>query len=74
MIATINSDDPPLFNTTLTDELLLLPEVFELDLATIDQLLLNGVSQSFLRAERKQELLNEFQARLDQLKQQHLTS
>lgn len=69
---TVNSDDPPLFNTTLTDELLLLPKVFGLDLATIDALLLNGVRQSFLPEERKARLLAEFEAELERLKAEHL--
>jgi adenosine deaminase len=61
---TINSDDPPLFNTTLNNEVSLLHSAFHLDLETINDILLNGVRYSFLPAERKAELLTEFEQEL----------
>lgn len=61
---TINSDDPPLFNTTLNNEVSLLHSSFQLDLATINDILLNGVRCSFLPAVRKAELLTEFEQEL----------
>src|SRR6266566_4946806 len=45
---TINSDDPPLFNTTLNDEVKLLVDPFNFDFNTINEILLNGVRCSFL--------------------------
>lgn len=68
---TVNSDDGPLFNTTLTDEVLLLASQFGLTVAQIDELLLNGVRHSFLPAERKAALEREHRARLDALKREH---
>lgn len=68
---TVNSDDGPLFNTTLTDEVLLLAGQFGLDLARIDALLLNGVRHSFLPAERKAAMLREHEAQLATLKREH---
>jgi adenosine deaminase len=53
---TVNSDDPPLFNTTLTDELALLITPFGFDLDAIDDILLNGIRHSFLPDDRKQAL------------------
>lgn len=64
---TINSDDPPLFNTTLNNEVSLLHSAFHLDLATIQDILLNGVRCSFLSAVRKTELLAEFERELQEL-------
>jgi adenosine deaminase len=61
---TINSDDPPLFNTTLTHEVELLDNAFHFDLDTINDLLLNGVRYSFLPAEQKQVLEATFRAEL----------
>ncbi|HEV2124240.1 MAG TPA: adenosine deaminase, partial [Chloroflexota bacterium] len=55
---TINSDDPALFNTTLTDELLTLPEAFgfsELSVEQIDEILLNAVRFSFLPEGRRKD-------------------
>jgi len=68
MPITINSDDPPLFNATLDDELALLGNVFGLSRQSIDELLLNGVRHSFLSPERKQETAAAFRAELDRLK------
>ncbi|GCE31438.1 aminodeoxyfutalosine deaminase [Dictyobacter alpinus] len=66
---TINSDDPPLFNTTLNTEIGLLHSAFQLDVASINQLLLNGIRHSFLTPERKQVLLAEFESEFDRLKE-----
>jgi aminodeoxyfutalosine deaminase len=70
---TIGSDDPPLFNTTLGDEIVLLSDAFGFDLDTIDELLLNGVRHSFLPPERKRSLEASFRADMAALKAAHLT-
>lgn len=72
VIVTINSDDPPLFNTTLNDEVALLPDAFGIDLATADEILLDAVRHSFLPAERKQTLEAAFRAEMAALRAQHL--
>jgi aminodeoxyfutalosine deaminase len=69
---TINSDDPPLFGTTLNDEVALLAEPFGLDLAAIDAILLNGVRRSFLPVARRQALEADFLAEMARLKAVHL--
>lgn len=56
VIVTINSDDPPLFNTTLNDEVALLASAFDFDLDTIDEILLDGVHSAFLPPEQAQAL------------------
>jgi len=68
----VNSDDPPLFNTTLNDDAALLAAPFGFTVAEIDDILLNGVRHSFLPAERKQRMEAEFRAELDALKRTHL--
>jgi adenosine deaminase len=68
---TINSDDPPLFNTTLNDEVALLGGTFGFTVQEIDDILLNGVRHSFLPAEHKSKMESEFRAELDALKRQH---
>jgi aminodeoxyfutalosine deaminase len=65
---TINADDPPLFNTTLNDEVELLATAFGLSLDQIDEILLNGVRYSFLPADRKRALEAEFVAELARLR------
>jgi adenosine deaminase len=69
---TIASDDPPMFNTTLNDEVALLGGPFGLAVEAIDEILLNGVRHSFLPAERKYALESEYRAELDALKAVHL--
>jgi aminodeoxyfutalosine deaminase len=71
---TVNSDDPPLFGTTLNDEVTLLAEPFGLDVAACDELLLNAVHHSFLSPARKAALLADFQAELAALKPLHLVN
>jgi adenosine deaminase len=69
---TVNSDDPPLFNTTLNDEVALLASAFNFDIAAIDDLLLNGIYHSFLPPERKQEMEQAFRREMAELKAIHL--
>lgn len=69
---TINSDDPPLFNTRLNDEVALLSDSFGLDVATIDKILLNGVRYSFLPPDRKRAMEAAFAEELAALKVSHL--
>lgn len=54
VIVTVNSDDPPLFNTSLNEEAALLADPFGFDLETIDEILLNAIRYSFLPPDRKQ--------------------
>lgn len=72
VVVTVNSDDPPLFNTTLNDEVALLDRAFGMDVTTSDAILLNGVRHSFLPHERKRALEAEYVAELDALKASHL--
>ena len=69
---TVSSADPPLFGTTFNDELALLVDPFGLELATIDEILLNSVRHSFLSLPAKQRLEARMRAELDALKQVHL--
>src|SRR5579859_697341 len=64
---TVNSDNPPLFNTTLTQEVNLLVDAFGLDLEKINEILLNGVRFSFLPAQEKQALEAAFHAEMMRL-------
>lgn len=48
LYVTINSDDPPMFNTTLTDEYLKIADAFHFSQETIEQLVFNAVRASLL--------------------------
>jgi aminodeoxyfutalosine deaminase len=67
---TVNSDDPPLFNTTLNDEVKLLADPFNFDLTTINEIILNGVRHSFLPAKEKQALEAAFRDEMAKLRHQ----
>ena len=60
LYVTINSDDPPLFSTTLTEEYLRCAGAFGFDAATLRQFSLNAVRASLLSAARKAELEHQF--------------
>lgn len=64
---TINSDDPPLFNTTLNDEIQLLAAHFGFDLDTIHEMLLNGVRYSFLPVQEKHAMEANFKQEIAEL-------
>jgi adenosine deaminase len=68
LYVTLNSDDPPMFNTTLTDEYLRAAESFDLGAAELEQLALNAVRASLLPAAARDELEGDFRAQLAQLK------
>ena len=57
---TVNSDDPPLFGTTLTDEYQLLPRAFGYGLDDVERIALNAVRVSFLPDAEKTRLLTMF--------------
>lgn len=69
---TISTDDPPLFNTTLNQEVTLLATHFGLDVSAIDEILLNSIRYSFLAEQRREELETTFRAELADLKMRHL--
>jgi aminodeoxyfutalosine deaminase len=61
LYVTINSDDPPMFNTTLTDEYLRVAETFRFGASDLEQLVLNAVRASLLPEISRAELERTFQ-------------
>ncbi|GAP20266.1 adenosine deaminase [Leptolinea tardivitalis] len=70
LIITLNSDDPAMFNTTLTDEYLHVNETFGLDEKQIRKLLLNAVDVCLLPENEKSRLRETIQNGLDQLQKE----
>ncbi len=68
---TVNSDDPPLFGTTLNDEFAKVGAGFGFSVDQLDEILLNGVRHSFLPPDEKELLLDEFRAELAVLRAEH---
>ncbi len=53
VVVTLNSDDPPMFNTTLTDEFLQCAETFNWDADQVDALILNAARVSLLSEDQR---------------------
>ena len=65
----VNSDDPPLFNTSLNANVATLYDPFGFSLDTIDEILLNGVRHSFMPPEQKRKMEAEFRMEMKRLRQ-----
>jgi len=67
LYVTINSDDPPMFNTTLTGEFIRVAQQFEFTREDLQRLALNALRASLLPNERKKALEKTFVEQFDQL-------
>ncbi len=72
LYVTINSDDPPMFNTTLTDEYLAIARTFELTAANLERLVLNAVRASLLPSTARTEMEAQFTTEFARLRGMHL--
>lgn len=63
----VNSDDPPFFNTTLTDEYVRLAQAFGYSEEILAKLSLNTLDQAFLEPEERELLGTRFEERLAEL-------
>jgi adenosine deaminase len=60
LFVTINSDDPPMFDTTLTEEYLRIVKTFNFDISLVQQFVINGIRASLLSLKSRMALENEF--------------
>lgn len=67
LYVTLNSDDPPMFNTTLTNEYLLAQKTYGWDVETLQRLVLNAVQAALLTEQEKAEMLDSFSAEFERL-------
>ena len=74
LYVTLNSDDPPMFNTTLNDEYLQAAEIWGFDVDTLEKLVLNAVRVTRLPEDDRVAMANGFQEDFARLKQEHLES
>jgi adenosine deaminase len=69
LMVTVNSDDPTMFHTSITDEYILLASRFGFDSNELRRLAMNGVGASFMPERDKERLMldfeREFENRLD---------
>jgi adenosine deaminase len=64
LFVTVNSDDPPMFDTTLTDEYLQIAKTFGFDINQIKQFVINGVRASLLSPYDQQALEKDIRTEL----------
>lgn len=69
---TINTDDPPMFNTTLNQEYLKIAPTFDLDATCIERFVLNAVRASLLAEPKRRALEDQIMQELSQLQAEHL--
>jgi aminodeoxyfutalosine deaminase len=67
LVITVNSDDPPLFGTDLTHEYQILVEYYQFTADELTRISLNGVRCSFLPANEKVRIENEFRLEINRL-------
>ncbi len=72
LYVTLNSDDPPMFNTTLTQEYLAAAQTFNLTVEALTGLVLNGVRASLLPTATRLQLEQQFQAEFAALRVENL--
>ncbi len=70
LLVTLNSDDPPMFNTTLTEEYHQAVDVFGFGLPEVKQLVLNGIQASLLPKGQQEEMAREFQSAFQSLEEE----
>jgi adenosine deaminase len=69
LYVTINSDDPPMFDTTLTNEYILAQKTFNWEQETIEHVVLNAVDASLLTDEERDRMHAKFQMAFDRISQ-----
>jgi len=67
LMVTVNSDDPTMFNTTITQEYLQLVNELNFSLQDIKQLTLNGIEASFMPYEMKEKMEHKFHEEWEKL-------
>ncbi len=70
LYVTINSDDPAMFNTTLTDEYLRAAQILGCNVKTIEQLAINAVRASLLPETSRVDMERRFRAEFAQLREE----
>ncbi|MBI5300664.1 MAG: adenosine deaminase [Chloroflexi bacterium] len=72
LYVTLNSDDPPMFNTTLTDEYLKVAQYFHFDADQLERLSLNALRASLLPANQRAAMDASFKQEFARLRAEHL--
>lgn len=72
LYVTLNSDDPPMFNTTLTDEYIRCADAFGFDAARVEQFVMDALRVAILPEAQKSKWDAEFAAEFKELRARYL--
>lgn len=67
LYVTVNSDDPPMFNTSLTNDFIVCAEAFDWDFDRLKSLTMNALNATFLSDDEKSNLHQDFEAQFTAL-------
>ena len=67
LLVTVNSDDPTMFDTTITDEYSILSGTFHFTQSELRRIAFNAVEASFMRDSEKENLVHDFERQFDHL-------
>ena len=67
LYVTLNSDDPAMFNTTLTEEYLWAAHYFGVEEAAVEQLVMNAAHVVLLPVDQKEQLIARLKMRFSEL-------
>lgn len=67
LMVTVNSDDPTMFNTSITQEYLVLAQNLGFSINDLNQLSMNGITASFMPDENKESMKSQFEKEWQQL-------
>lgn len=73
LYVTINSDDPPMFNTSLTEDYIAIAETFGFEADRLQQFVMDALAVSLLPEDKKAALKLEFETKFDQLRTKELS-
>jgi adenosine deaminase len=68
---TVSTDDPPMFNTTLTKEYIAICDAYRFGADEVERLVLNGVRATLLQEAERVAMESQFRARLAELRVIH---
>lgn len=68
LYVTVNSDDPPMFNTTLTNEFKVCAEAFDWNIDMLHKLTMNALNATFLSDDQKSAMRQDFDRQFEALR------
>ena len=71
LMVTVNSDDPTMFNTSISEEYLVLVQKLGFRMSDLKRLSINSIDASFMSDEDKERMKSQFEKEWQQLVKKH---